>query len=128
MVTVKLLSIHAENEQTLDERNTLLTVGAVQGPRRQTARGAQQRCRVRHGGQAASTAGNALAISAACRSPTPLQDPAAVALNTQFMERMAGEPHAIMFSRPKFGHWAGQWIWRAGVAAAHCRDGMQQPS
>ncbi|KAL4458477.1 hypothetical protein ABPG75_013342 [Micractinium tetrahymenae] len=41
MVTVKLLSIHAENEQTLDERNTLLT------------------------------------------------DPAAVTLNTQFMERMA---------------------------------------
>ncbi|KAL4422175.1 hypothetical protein ABPG77_006864 [Micractinium sp. CCAP 211/92] len=41
MVTVKLLSIHADNEQTLDERNTLLT------------------------------------------------DPPAVALNTQFMERMA---------------------------------------
>ncbi len=42
MVTVKLLSIHADNEQTLDERNTLLTVRARQaqaGGRRGAPRG-----------------------------------------------------------------------------------------
>lgn len=105
MVTVKLLSIHADNEQTLDERNTYLTVGAWQGAASR-ARGSLATMQDRWVQGAVHWRARAGAVQHCDgwpgrlgtqadphpRSPAwPLQDPAAVALNTQFMERMAGE-------------------------------------
>lgn len=74
MVTVKLLSIHADNEQTLDERNTLLTVRARQAGRLGAGfqRGTPRDCSVPSGKEPGRLCRCQHASYPDCSAPTPL--------------------------------------------------------